>query len=331
MKVLFVDLEFDYGLASRGINTIGQLGFKTSFEKLGHNVVPFYYDSYLNGNLEALQKDLIAKADAEKPDLIFFILFRDQFKKETLTYLKSKYKTVNWFGDDTWRFEDFTGQFAPYFTYCITTDKFSIPKYKALGVSNVILSQWAAIDDAKFGDIAPMPYKHEVAFIGGHNRYRAWFIKRLKKHGIHVECYGFGWANGPLSNEEMIKLFASTKINLNLSNSASFDLRYLLTHPKNLAHTLHTTKHASQIKARNFEINYFAGFQLADYVPGLEDFYEIGKDLACYATPEEAALLINYYLSNEKEREEIRDRGTIKARGKYTYTSQLKKALDEIK
>ncbi len=330
MKILYVDLEFDYGIKSRGINTIGQLGFKASFLKLGHEVVSFYYDSYLNKNLSQLQIDLCNKADSEKPDLIFFILFRDQFSKETLSYLKSKYKTVNWFGDDTWRFDNFTSEFAPYFSYCVTTDKYSIPKYHKIGVQNVIRSQWAAIDDNQ-DVMTPLPYEHEITFVGGHNRYREWFVKQLKKNGVSVECFGHGWPNGSLSNAEMIKLFRSSKINLNLSNSASFDLRYLLTHPKNLAHTLHTKKHASQIKARNFEINYFSGFQLADYVPGLEDYYEIGKDLACYGTPEEAAMLINYFLSNEKEREEIRDRGMKVARAKYSYTAQLKSVLDAIK
>jgi spore maturation protein CgeB len=328
MKIMYVDLEYDYGLASRGANTIGQLGFKKSFEKLGHEVVPFYYDNYLEANLPQLQIDIRKKADETNPDLIFFCLFRDQFSKLTLEYLKSKFKTLNFFGDDSWRFENFTREFAPFFTYSMTSDKFSIPKYHAIGINNVILSQWAAIDDDR--EIKPLPYKHDVSFIGGHNRYRSWFVKQLVKSGIDVQCFGHGWPNGSLSNDEMVKLFASSKINLNLSNSASFDLRYLFSHPLNLAHTFHTTKKASQIKARNFEINYYAGFQLADYAAGLEDYYDIGKDLACYASFEEAILLCKYYLANDKEREAIRDRGMIKARESYTYQFQLKKVLDQI-
>ncbi len=328
MKILFVDLEYDYGDVSRGKNGIGQLGFKASFEKLGHELTPFYYDSYLKDNLDNLQTDLLAKTEQVKPDLIFFMLFRDQFKVQTLETLKSKYTTVNWFGDDTWRFENFTSKFAPHFTYSVTTDKFSIPKYKAIGVKKVIRAQWAAIDQDQF--TTPLPYKYDISFVGGYNLYRKWFIGQLKKQGINVQCFGFGWPNGPLSNAKMIETFAASKINLNLSNSASFDLRYLLTNPKNIVHTLHTRKHASQIKARNFEINYYSGFQLGDYVPGLEDYYHIGTDLACYNTPEEAAILIRYYLENETERESIRDAGTAKARTGYTYRSQIKNMLNAI-
>jgi len=325
---MYVDLEFDYGLESRGINTIGQLGFKRSFEELGHTVSPFYYDKYLSGNLEQLQTDIKNFADEERPDLVFFILFRDQFTLETLHYLKSKYKTINFFGDDSWRFDNFTKLFAPAFTYSMTSDKFSLPKYKELGIQKVFMSQWAAIDDAR--PIKPLPYKHDVSFLGACNPFRAWFVKQMKKQGIVVQCFGNGWPNGSISNDEMTKLFASSKINLNLSNSASFDLRYMFSNPKNFVHTFHTKKNASQIKARNFEINYYAGFQLADYVAALEDYYHIGKEIACYSTLEDAILLCNYYLNNEKLREQIRDQGFAKAQKMYSYKTQLKIILDQI-
>ena len=103
-----VDLEYDYGQIARGKNNIGQLGFKASFENLGHEVFPFYYDAYIEAQSAKLQTELIAYAEKVNPDLIFFGLFRDQFSFETLDLLKSKYRTLNWFGDDTWRFDNFT-------------------------------------------------------------------------------------------------------------------------------------------------------------------------------------------------------------------------------
>ena len=120
MEVLYVDLEYDYGIKSRGINSIGQDGFKSSFLRLGHNVDSFYYDDYLD-DLKSLQKDLCDYADKVKPDLIFFCLFRDQFSFKTLNYLKSRYTTINWFGDDQWRFNSFTRHYAPCFSWCVTT------------------------------------------------------------------------------------------------------------------------------------------------------------------------------------------------------------------
>jgi spore maturation protein CgeB len=325
-KILFVDLEYDYGNPARGPNTIGQLGFIGSLKKLGYEVTTFYYDKLLN-DLPVLQSELLKKADELRPDLIFFIIFRDQFSLETLKALKLKYRTVNWFGDDTWRFESFTQKYAPYFTYNITTDKFSVPKYHKIGCQNVVISQWAAIDC----DFTPAKtYEFDVSFVGGFNQYRGWFVKQLKKMGHHIECFGHGWKNGPVSHERMIEIFSASKINLNLSNSASFDFRYLCSHPKNFVHSFYTKKQASQIKARNFEISYFNGFQLTDFVPGIEDYYIIGKEIACYSTVEEAALLIEYYLHNNQEREAIKNAGFQKAKKRYTYTAQLQEVLTAI-
>ena len=136
MKILYVDLQWDYGKKERGSNQIGEIGFHQVFTNLGHNVSCFYYDDYLVNPVN-LQWDLLKAAADYQPDLIFFCLYTDQFKFETLDQLKSKYKTMNWFGDDQWRFDGFTAKYAPHFTYCITTDLFSAKKYKDIGVKNV--------------------------------------------------------------------------------------------------------------------------------------------------------------------------------------------------
>lgn len=328
MKVLFVDMQYDYGQKSRGINAIGLLGFKKAIENLGHEVETFFYDEYLNGKITELQSDLLKKANDTNPDLIFFCLFKDQFKIETLQILKEKYRTINWFGDDTWRFDNFTTRYAPNFTYCITTDKYSLLKYNKIKTTRVVRAQWAAIDDDRV--FAEKPYKYEVSFVGGFNPYRKWFVDQLKKYNIEVICFGNGWPNGPLSNDAMIELFQVSKINLNISNSASYDLRYLIKHPKNMLHTIRSKKQVSQIKARNFEINYYGGFQLTDYAPTIEEYYELGKEIACYCTPDEAALQIHYYLNSEKEREEIRRNGQKRAQLGYTYTGQFRKIFEEL-
>ncbi len=328
MKVLFVDMQYDYGVKSRGINAIGIMGFKKAFENLGHETIPFYYDEYLGNNLEKLQDDLLQKAEEVSPDLIFFCLFRDQFEAETLAKLKTKFKTMNWFGDDSWRFDNFTKNFAPHFTYNVTTDKFSLSKYKKLGIKNIVHAQWAAIDDER--TFEKKSYKYDVSFVGGSYQYRKWVVKLLKEQGIHVECFGNGWPNGPLSNDAMIELFQTSKINLNISNSVCYDIRYLLANPKNLAHTIMSKKQSSQTKARNFEISYYGGFQLTDYVPAIEDYYEIGKEIACYTYPEEAAVQIKYFLEQDEEREAIRERGEKRAKLGYTYTGQIRKVLSEF-
>lgn len=327
MKILYVDLQYDYGKKERGLNIIGLDGFKKSFEDLGHSVVMFHYDEYLD-NIIPMQKKLKDFADKVNPDLVFFLLFQDQFTIETLDYLKSKYTTINWFGDDHWRFNDFTSRYANHFTYCVTTDKFAIEKYKALGQHNIIYSQWAAIHSHLIPEFKA--YKYDITFVGGFHPYRKWFIDTLQKRGLHVKVFGNGWPNGPLSAEEMNQIFASSKINLNLSNSNSYDLRYLLSHWKAIPLLIKSKKSASQIKARNFEIPYFGGFQLTDYVPSLEDYLDVGKEIICYKDIDEAELLIRYYLKHDDEREAIKNCSHKKALNEHGYIHRLSYILEKL-
>ena len=208
MKILFIDLKYDYGDKARGINHIGQDGFLKSFISLGYEVLSFYYDEYLE-NTRPMQNKLKSFADEVRPDLIFFSLFSNQFEIETLEYLKSKYVTINWFGDDQWRFNEFSSKYAKHFSYCVTTDQYAIPKYKQLGQDNVIYSQWAAIQTHQVPKFEG--YQHDVVFVGAFHPYRKWFIDRLIKANINVQAFGNGWPNGSLSAEKMNELFIIIK------------------------------------------------------------------------------------------------------------------------
>ena len=329
MRILFVDMQYDYGIPERGPNNIGQKGFLQSLVNLGHDVEPFYYDDYLK-NTGPLQEALLRKADEYTPDLVFFILFQDQFKKDTLLKLKEKYTTFNWFGDDSWRFNDFTSKYLNCFDYCSTSDKFSIPKYHGLGQSNIMMGQWAVINTDPPKNIENIDYEFDVSFVGGFNYARGWFIKMLRKRGINVKAFGNGWPSGAVSLERMNEVFLKSKINLNLSNSKCFDVRYVLNNPIHIAHTLKTKKDATQIKARHFEINYNGGFQLADFAASLDEYLAIGKEVVCYKDVDEAISLIFYYLNQNEEREAVKEACIKSALNHHTYEHRLRNIIENI-
>lgn len=328
MKILLVDLQYDYGVKSRGLNEIGELGFKQAFIKLGHNVVCFYYDDFLN-DLARLQSEVVEAALREKPDLIYFVLFGRQFDVVTLQKLRTIAPTVNWFGDDQWRFDSFTKHLAPHFTYSITTDPLAVPKYKDLGIINAHLSQWAALETGFASQ--DETYLYDVSFVGGSHSVRRWFLSELSKQGLKVQSFGHGWPNGPVSLKRMQEIVRRSKISLNLSNSINYDFRYLTNNFKNPLVVLKDKKAASQIKARNFEIPYWGGFQLTEYVPFLENYFDIGQQLACYKDVDDAARLIRYYLGNDEIRNSIKLEGTLRARREHTYFERHKKFFEQIK
>ena len=333
MKFVTVFLRYDYGDKNRG-DSLEYRNWYLGLKELGVDVFPFWYDEYLRNNKkQELQRDVKSFVDGVNPDLVFFILMKNEFSFETLDYLKNRYVTVNWFCDDQWRFDSFTRFFAPYFSICLTTDKFAISKYKGIGCDRVFLVPPASFMLDKNIDFDNIDYEFDVSFVGGWSRYRQWVINKLLKHGIHVECFGSGWGNGRVSFERMAEIFKTSRVNLNISNSVSFDIRFVFSGVKNFGFFMRKLlddggKFAEQIKGRNFEIPSLGGFQLTNYVPGLEDYLTIGEEVATYSSVDELALKIKYYLEDEYgvlERKEIMVNGYKRAlEDDFTFTHRLK-------
>lgn len=329
-KILYIAFQYDYGKKENGY-AINYKAWYENFVKIGYEVDALFYEDY---SIEELQNKIINRANEIKPDLIFFILQKNQIEFSTLKTLKeSNFFITNFFGDDQWRFDNFSYKFAPYFNACITTDKFSIDKYKEIGQQNIIRSQWASLSSSV--NYENIKYKYNVSFIGGANIYRKWFVNELFKRGIKVHCFGNGWDNGRVTYEQMESIFLRSKISLNISNSTNYDIRYLLSNLRNLFFTVKAInkggKNSSQTKARNFEIPVQGGFQLTDYVPTLEDYFNIGKEVICYNNIDEAETLINYYLKHNEEREHIKICGIKKAREFHTFEHRIIKFMENIK
>jgi len=323
-KILYIGSQYEYSKKENG-ESLNKKAFFNNFLDLGYEINPVWYDD----NHTNLQKVIIQKANEINPDMIFFILQSNQIEKFTLQKLKENgHFLVNWFGDDQWRFDDFSSQYANYFDACMTTDKFSVEKYKSIGQKNIIRSQWASLEsNIEYKNIK---YKYDISFIGGANPFRKWFVSELSKRGIKVHCFGDRWEKGRVSYEQMEEIFATSKINLNISNSTQYDIRYLFANPKNILNILRSTKNKSQTKARIFEIPVQGGFELTEYVPSLEDYFDIGKEIACYRDIDEAELLIKYYLDHEEERENIKLLGVKKARNEHTFKNRIVESMEEI-
>ncbi|OGR68748.1 MAG: hypothetical protein A2179_07215 [Elusimicrobia bacterium GWC2_63_65] len=328
-KVLAVLMQWEYCDRSRGVSG-DKLIFFDVISKLAPGAEAFWYDDYIH-DLPELRRKLLERAEQVKPDLIFWPSYINQLDPATLDALRAKWPTCGWFGDDTWRFNSYSSKLAPHFTHVLTTDMFSVEKYRKLGVEP-ILTQWAG---HTFGQaLQPRPaggeFEFDVSFIGGRNYARDWFIKTLGANGVKVDCFGHGWPNGLVSFERMGQIFNSSRINLNLSNSVPRDIRCVLAGPMNLARYLRGKKNAEQIKARNFEIPLAGGFQLTNYAPGLDRYLRIGEETAVFTTPEDCADLIRYYLANDGERAAVAAAGHARAVKEHTYLARMEAVFAKI-
>ncbi len=321
MKIAAILLRYDYGDKARG-ESLEARGIYPALEKTGMDIHPFWFDEYL-ADKESLQKAVINFVDNVKPDYVYFTLIHDEFSFETLDYLKDKYITINWFADDKFRFDSFTRHYAPHFTYSVTTDRFSLRMYKQIDYKNVLLTQWAAFETADASNIDKTEYQYDVSFVGMATGYRKWIIKELSKAGIEVACFGHGWPKGRVSFEQFKNIIKLSRINLNISNSVSYDIRYIVSSIGSFKEFLRCPKRSEDIKARNYEIPALGGFELTNYVLGLEQYFVIGSEIAVYGNIEELTVQINYYLENEDERQKILQCGYNKAVVNNTYYNRL--------
>lgn len=147
---------------------------------------------------------------------------------------------------------------------------------------------------------------------------RRFFLEALKDLGLHI--FGdSGWNDpafaGPLTasyagrrldyRSELPKLYANAKINLNIF-------------------------HVQCVGAANprvYDVLACGGFLLTNSIPGLEDEFDLGQDLAVFHTRDELREKVRYYLANPGERREIALRGQARVLAKYGYNDRMQRLL----
>ena len=179
-------------------------------------------------------------------------------------------KTFNWFCDDSWRFDSFSSKVCRNFHACSTVNKRHIPKFKEIGYNNILYATWHANIDA-YSNINPIR-DLPCSFVGRLSADRKSSIEYLNKKGIDVHR-----PENP-SFEDMIWTYSRSIISLNFSkNSVNSD---------------------TQMKGRMFEIPATKSMLLTEYTEGIEDCFELDKEIVCFKTVTELHEKLNFFIKN---------------------------------
>jgi spore maturation protein CgeB len=248
----------------------------------------------------------------EKADLIFTYLSGELIEPQTLQAIRNhKVPIINLSLNDK---EHFIGKIKDgrargardicrYFDLCWTSTEDAITKYIVEGALPVYLPEGANPRIHK-------PYNEaktiDVSFVGQCYGNRADVITELQKRGIAVETYGIGWPNGPLSTEEMVKLYSRSKINLGFGGVAGHKDTFCL-------------------KGRDFEIPMSGGLYLTEDHPELACAFKPGKEIITYSGIDDLVQKIKYYLANPTEAEEIRKCGYERSLREHTWEMRFEK------
>jgi spore maturation protein CgeB len=321
MKILLVCMLHTYGDESREYS-FEYFNFYQVLKQMGHEVELFDYMKEIKVHGKAaMNQKLLKRAKHLKPSVSIFSLYTDQFEPETINVIRDHTKTFCFFHDDTWRIE-YSKYWAAQFDYFSTPDVYGVRKYKELGFSNAIYFPFGC-NEILFQN-KKSSKKYDVSFVGGWHPYREWLINRISKAGISVIAMGHRWPRGEINQNEMVNVFNESKINLNISNSASWDLRYLTSSPRALLNRIRSKKNIEQMKARIFEVSSCGGFQLTYYVEGLANCYEIDREIPVYADADDLIEKIKFYLKYESLRDSIASAAYARTQKEHTYSQRFK-------
>lgn len=310
LRILYCAQKNDYGYPSRGLSIEENFFFHTFYEN-GFEIIRFDPMDILKKVGQKNMNDMLLEAAYRySPDILFCSLFKDEIDKGTIDEItrSNRVLTLNWFSDDQWRFETFSKDWIPCFSWGITTSKAAYEKYINAGNKNIILSQWGCnhrlyfkMDTSKIFDLS---------FIGLPHGDRRDVIRSLRKSGLKVDIWGFGWEGGRISQYQMIKIFNQSLVNLNLNNASVNAIQ--------------------QIKARNFEIPGCHGFLLTGRAENLEEYFEIDKEIVCFSGIEELIDKAKYYLNHQSEMEYIAHNGYLRTLHDHTYDNRFRQIFNKI-
>jgi len=330
MLILYVAMKHDYGDPRRG-HSFEHWNFYDALSRMGHDILYFDFMTLLQRRGRAGMNRLLGEvARAERPALLFSVLFTDEIEKSAMSEISASGATVtvNWFCDDHWRFESFSRHWAGCFNWVVTTAQSALAAYAAIGHMNVIKSQWGC-NHFVYRKL-DLPQEYDVSFVGQPHGTRRAVIDALRRASLRTSVWGYGWESGRIGQEQMIEVFNRSRINLNLSNAwgpSSWPQR-----AASIVRRLTGRREAvtEQIKGRNFEIPGCGGFVLSGRAEDLDRYYEIETQIACFEGIDDLIRRARHYLAREDERARIAEAGHARTLSEHTYAHRFTEIFDRV-
>lgn len=333
---------------------------------LGHDVVEFDYDlgetfrhldtgsaahqAFIAQNRPRVTAELLRQIRAAhtiRPITLFFSYFYDAcILPDAIDEIRAMgIVTVNWYCNGSYQLH-LVREIAPHYDWCLVPEKFRLPDYVAMGARPLYCQEAANPDIYKPADVPP---EFDVAFVGQAYGDRPGYIKSLRDAGLDVRVWGPGWQRlapppltrrawragrrllgrpsdslptlpaailgAPLSDEAMVQMYSRARINLGFSTCGE---------------THRGAERIVQVRLRDFEVPMSGGFYLVEYMEELEEFYEIGREIACYDGPQDLADKIRYFLAHDDEREAIRQAGRARCLRDHTWHKRFQTAFGQM-
>jgi spore maturation protein CgeB len=264
-----------------------------------------------------------------KPDLVL-ILKGETLQAETLSALQSPGRQIaSWWLDDPILYFESHPQVRsqmPHLDILFMYDRGRFGELAGFGARQVVYLP-CAVDTVVYHPKAVREtdrerYRCDIGFAATYYPERGRLLGAMA--GLHVAIWGSGWKNSP----EM-KAFPKGTLRGKRLNGAELATLY------GTACICPNVHHAQSLQGglnlRTFEIPAAGGFQLVDEMPGLEEHFELGKEIVGYKSPEHFRELVDYYLTHPYERAAIIERGRARVLRDHTYQQRMNTVMDVVK
>ncbi len=304
--------------------------FYDSYQQMGN----FVYDRLRVGGIEndyvELMSNLVLASVTERPVDILICLAQAPMSPKVLEELRSRgVITVMWFVEDYRRFTGWM-EIAKYYDYMFVIQKDeAIELIERAGAGRAIYLPTGCDPEVH----KPLPLSEEeksrwgseVSFVGaGYNNRRQTFATLADRD---FKIWGTEWPTIPPFNrlvqedgrriavEEYVKIFNSSKINLNLHSSAERDV---------------VDPYGDFVNPRTFELAASGCFQLTDNRKYLPELFDIESEIITFSDRREMNAKIDYYLQHPEEREVVNEKARSRALKDHSYQKRLEDMLGYI-
>jgi spore maturation protein CgeB len=328
-------------LGSIGKTSVEMAGFcRNAFEHLGHTVdLSLYDDRRLTARWPAVEpiekfvfhRILLTRIKSFRPDFIMTIK-GDCLDSGLIDQIRSTFSIpiVNYWIDDPF-YLHLSKQVSPHYDIFFTNAEQCLEEHTRAGCKNVKFLSFGF--DAKLHrkmvltEDEKRTFGSDISFTGTLSEERIEMLKGLA--GLDLKIWSlpevthikdFDVWSTPLRpdhplfqhitgasvwGDDMVRVCNASKIVLNL-------------------HIQDTPT------MRDFEVTACGAFLLTNHVRGLERFFEIGSEIACFKSTNEFHELTRYYLSHPEERMVIAQEGYKRSIREHGYSVRMKQVIDEV-
>jgi hypothetical protein len=146
-------------------------------------------------------------------------------------------------------------------------------------------------------------FEHDVSFVGARFGWRPTLMEGLRRRGIAVTCFGRGWDNGPISNEEMSSVYARSRINLGCGG-IGYSRRLMC------------------LKGRDFEVPMSGALYLTQHNPELAQVFDLGREILTYTDVDSCAEQIRSGLADPDWTAQVRLAARARCLRDHTYEAR---------